>query len=133
MRRHLILTVVLLVAGTRLARAQAMYPPFPEDRDRSQPVYHASVQHVVSVTQRVLDRRGWTVIRVGREDDARIVWARRYDQVLRITATPVRRNRVTLSVLLQSRTRDGHSNRDRWADAREPRQILSDINARLQS
>jgi len=133
MRRHLILAAVLLVAGTRLARTQAMYPPFPEDRDRSQPVYHTSVQHVVSVTQRVLDRRGWTVFRVGREDDARIVWARRDDQLLRITALPIRRNRVTISVLLESRNRSGHSSRNRWAYAREPRQILSDIDARLQS
>lgn len=84
-RNMLFLAATLGVAGCAPGYARAEYV-YAEPAEYE---YVVPVDRVVVVTQDVLVRCGWTVYRVQRSGEGRIIWARRGDDhVVRIFASP---------------------------------------------
>jgi hypothetical protein len=128
-RNMIFLAATLGVAGCAPGYARAEYV-YAEPAEYE---YVVPVDRVVVVTQDVLVRRGWTVYRVQRSGEGRIIWARRGDDhVVRIFASP-HGERVAVRGLAEEREHSDHGRHKGWEKRGTPKDIIADIDVRLRS
>lgn len=127
MKRYLMtLAALLSLSGCASGYGRAEY----QSREPEY-AYVVPVDRVVVVSREVLVTRGWTVYRVQRTGDNRVIWARRGDdEIVRIYASSHGQH-VVVNGLREERERGDRGKHKGWSKRGQPHDIIAEIDVRL--